>query len=82
MTKLKDVKFQWTDECANSFSTLKNSLVTTPILTLPVRGKCFIVYYDASLVGLGCVLTQDGKVIAYASRQLKRHEQTILPMMH
>jgi hypothetical protein len=77
MTKLtqKDVKFQWTDECEISFSTLKNSLVTAPILTLPEPGKRFTVYSDASLVGLGCVLMQDGKVIAYASRQLKKHEQ-------
>jgi len=49
--------------------------VTAPILTLPEPGKCFIVYSDASRVGLGCVLMQDGKVIAYASRQLKTHEQ-------
>jgi hypothetical protein len=77
MTKLtqKDVKFQWTNECENSFSTLKYSLVTSPILTLPEPGKRFTVYSDASLIGLGCVLMQDGKVIAYASRQLKKHEQ-------
>jgi hypothetical protein len=49
--------------------------VTAPILTLSEPGKCFTVYSDASLVGLGCVLMQDGKVIAYASRQLKKHEQ-------
>jgi hypothetical protein len=55
LTKLtqKDVKFQWTDECQNSFSTLKNSLVTSPTLTLTEQGKRFTVYADASLVGLG-----------------------------
>jgi hypothetical protein len=65
------VKFQWADECENSFSTLKNSLVSAPILTLPKPGK----HFNASLVGLMCVLMQDGKFIAYVSRQLKRHEQ-------
>ena len=54
---------------------LKEKLVTTPILTLPVPGKHFTIYSDASCIGLGCVLMQDGKVIAYASRQLKTHEQ-------
>jgi hypothetical protein len=55
MTKLTkyDVKFQWTDECESSFSILKNSLVTTPILTLLEPGKRFTVYSYASLVGLG-----------------------------
>jgi hypothetical protein len=53
LTKLtqKDVKFQWANECENSFSTLKNSLVIAPILTLPEPGKCF----NASLVGLMCI---------------------------
>jgi hypothetical protein len=65
LTKLtqKDVKFQWGDECENSFSTLKNSLVTAPIHTV----------FNASVVGLGCVLMQDGKFIAYVLRKLKRH---------
>jgi hypothetical protein len=55
LTKLtqNDVKFQWTDECQNSFSTLKNSLVTYPTLTLTEQGKRFTVYADGSLVGLG-----------------------------
>ena len=50
-------------------------LISTPILTLPVSGKEFTIYNDASIPGLGCVLMQDRKVIAYASRQLKPHEQ-------
>jgi hypothetical protein len=50
--------------------------VNAPILTLSESGKCFMVYTDASHIGLECVLMQDGKVIAYSSRQLKRHERT------
>lgn len=71
----KDVKFQWTAQCEQSFQVLKERLVTAPILTLPEPGKRFIVYSDASRVGLGCVLMQGEKVIAYASRQLKKHEE-------
>jgi hypothetical protein len=77
LTKLtqKNVKFMWTQECEHAFQVLKEKLVTAPILTLPDPDKCFTVYSDASRVGFGCVLMQDGKVIAYASRQLKMHEQ-------
>ena len=77
MTKLtqKNVKFVWTQECEHCFQMLKEKLVTAPILTLPEPGKYFTVYSDASRVGFGCVLMQDGKVIAYASRQLMTHEQ-------
>ncbi|WMV55111.1 hypothetical protein MTR67_048496 [Solanum verrucosum] len=53
----------------------KFSKTTALILTLPVEGEGFIVYCDASQIGLGCVLIQKGKVIAYASRQLKIHEK-------
>ncbi|XP_012481045.1 uncharacterized protein LOC105795942 [Gossypium raimondii] len=58
-----------------SFETLKQMLTEAPILTLPESGKDFVVYSDASLNGLGCVLKQDRKVIAYTSRQLKPHER-------
>ena len=54
---------------------MKKSLTTTPVLTIPNGNEGFVVFSDASLVGLGCVLMQDGKVVAYASRQLKIHEQ-------
>jgi hypothetical protein len=49
--------------------------VNAPFLSLFESGKCFTVYIDASRIGLGCVLMQDGKVIAYDSRQLKKHER-------
>ncbi|WMV37489.1 hypothetical protein MTR67_030874 [Solanum verrucosum] len=67
----KEVPFKWTDKCKESFQKLKTLLTTTPILALPVEGKYFIVYCDASYSGLGAVLMQDKNVIAYALRQLK-----------
>ncbi|WMV18316.1 hypothetical protein MTR67_011701 [Solanum verrucosum] len=53
----------------------KFSKTTTPILALPVKGKDFIIYCDASHLGLGAVLIKDTNVIAYASRKLKVHER-------
>ncbi|WRX07827.1 Reverse transcriptase domain - like 3 [Theobroma cacao] len=64
----KGVKFEWDDVCENRFQEVKNRLTFAPILTLPVSGKGFVVYSDASKLGLGCVLMQDEKVVAYASR--------------
>jgi hypothetical protein len=57
-----------------AFDELKNRLTTAPVLTLLDQSKRFTVYCDASSDGLGCVLMQEGRVIAYASRQLRRHE--------
>ena len=76
MTELlkKEKKFVWTDECEASFQELKQRLVTAPVLTLPDIHKDFQVYCDASRQGLGSVLMQEGKVVSYASRQLKNHE--------
>ncbi|RVW24900.1 Retrovirus-related Pol polyprotein from transposon 17.6 [Vitis vinifera] len=71
----KGVKFEWSDDCERSFQELKNRLVTTPILTIPSGSGGFVVYSDASHQGLGCVLMQHGKVVAYASRQLKPYER-------
>ncbi|XP_017974493.1 PREDICTED: uncharacterized protein LOC108661571 [Theobroma cacao] len=71
----KNVKFQWNDACEKSFGKLKSYLTSAPILSLPQGVGVYIVYYDASRVSSGCVLMQHGKVIAYASRQLKKHEQ-------
>ncbi|KAK5785564.1 hypothetical protein PVK06_040160 [Gossypium arboreum] len=77
MTKLlqKDVKFEWTEKCQKSFDQLKTYLTEAPILVQPESGKEFVIYSDASLLGLGCVLMQEGRVVAYASRQLKPHEK-------
>ena len=71
----KNVKFDWSDECEKSFQELKKRLVSAPVLTVPSSGSGFVIYNDASRKGLGCVLMQHGKVIAYASRQLKNYEQ-------
>ena len=71
----KDVTFQWSDECDVSFQKLKTLLTTAPILTLPMEGEGFVVYFDASRIGLGCVFMQKRKVIDYSSRQLKVHEK-------
>jgi hypothetical protein len=70
----KDKKFEWTDKCEQSFQELKKRLVSAPILTMPDITKSFDVYCDASKHGLGSVLMQDGKVIAYLSHQLRPHE--------
>ncbi|XP_038976501.1 uncharacterized protein LOC120107335 [Phoenix dactylifera] len=71
----KQVKFEWTDDCEQSFQELKKRLVTAPVLAIPSGTEGFTIYSDASRKGLGCVLMQNGKVIAYASRQLKSYEQ-------
>ena len=70
----KDVKFEWDDNCEWSFQQLKYCLTHAPVLALPDDSGNFEIYSDASLNGLGCVLMQHGRVIAYASRQLKPHE--------
>ncbi|GJZ05392.1 putative reverse transcriptase domain-containing protein [Tanacetum coccineum] len=67
--------FNWGEEQELVFQTLKDKLCNTPVLALPGGPKDFVVYFDASGIGLGCVLMQRGKVIAYASRQLKIHEK-------
>jgi hypothetical protein len=76
MTNLlqKDNKFVWTEECEAAFRTLRKLLTTTPVLAQPDIEKPFDVFCDASKNGLGCVLMQDGRVIAYVSRQLRKHE--------
>ncbi|WMV32877.1 hypothetical protein MTR67_026262 [Solanum verrucosum] len=76
LTKLlqKEVKFTWVDKCQERFETIKSLLTQAPILTLPIEGKEYVVYNDASHNGLRCVLMQKGKVISYASRKLKPHE--------
>ncbi|GJU24901.1 reverse transcriptase domain-containing protein [Tanacetum coccineum] len=73
----KGEKFVWTDERQESFEELKRRLVSALILTLPSGSGGFQIYSDASKKGLGCVLMQHGKVIAYASRQLKPYEREL-----
>ncbi|GJS88635.1 putative reverse transcriptase domain-containing protein [Tanacetum coccineum] len=67
--------FDWHKEQELAFQTLKDKLCNAPVLALPDRLEDFVVYCDASGIRLGCVLMQRGKVIAYASRQLKIHEK-------
>ncbi|GJT08991.1 reverse transcriptase domain-containing protein [Tanacetum coccineum] len=71
----KSKTFDWGEEQELAFQTLKDKLCNAPVLALPDGPEDFVVYCDASGIGLGCVLMQRGKVIAYASRQLKIHEQ-------
>ena len=70
MTKLlqKEAKFVWSPTYEEAFQALKNFLTTAPVLVQPDIDKPFDVYCDASKIGLGCVLMQDRRVIAYASR--------------
>ncbi|GJU54952.1 putative reverse transcriptase domain-containing protein [Tanacetum coccineum] len=74
----KKVKFEWGNKQETTFQLLKQKLCSTPILALPEGSKDFIVYCDASIKGLGAVLMQREKVIAYASRQLKIHEKNYM----
>nr|GEU50253.1 putative reverse transcriptase domain-containing protein [Tanacetum cinerariifolium] len=74
----KEEKFIWNEEREKSFKELKRRLVSSPVLTLPSGTGGYQIYSDASKKGLGCVLVQHGKVIAYASRQLKPYEENYL----
>ncbi|GJS58348.1 putative reverse transcriptase domain-containing protein [Tanacetum coccineum] len=80
MTKLtqKKVNFVWGDKQEAAFQTLKQKLCSAPILALPEGSEDFIAYCDASINGLGVVLMQRKKVIAYTSRQLKIHEKNYM----
>jgi ribonuclease HI len=71
----KEAKFVWGQKCEDAFHTLRQHLTTAPVLAPPDSSKPFDVYYDASGTGLGCVLMQYNRVIAYASRALRPHEQ-------
>jgi hypothetical protein len=77
MTQLleKEAKFKWSPQCEEAFLTLKKLLTTIHVLAQPDIEKPFDVYYDASDTNIGGVLMQDGRAIAYASRQLRRHEE-------
>jgi hypothetical protein len=71
----KGVKFSWDQKCEDAFHTLRAHLTTAPVLAQPDVSKQFDIYCDASGIGLGCVLMQNNRVIAYASRALRTHEQ-------
>jgi len=71
----KGVQYNWTNECEKAFYKLKQCLTTTLILKVPDMDRPFIVCIDASKDGLGAVLSQDGRFIAYASRKLRTHEE-------
>ncbi|GJU26805.1 putative reverse transcriptase domain-containing protein [Tanacetum coccineum] len=77
LTKLtqKNKKYEWSEDKEEAFELLKQKLCCAPILALPEGSEDFVVYYDASLKGFGAVLMQREKVIAYASRQLRTHEE-------
>jgi hypothetical protein len=76
MTSLleKGKEFKWTEECQESFDQLRSKLMAAPVLIMPNLQKNFDIYCDASRQGLGYVLMQEGHVITYASRQLRKHE--------
>nr|GFC23481.1 putative reverse transcriptase domain-containing protein [Tanacetum cinerariifolium] len=71
----KNKKYEWGVEQEEAFQNLKDNLRNAPILSFPDGVEDFVVYCDTSNQGLGCVLMQRGKVIAYAPRQLKIHEK-------
>jgi hypothetical protein len=85
----KGKEFKWDEACQKCFKELKERLATAPVLIMPdihhiylmchnlrnALNSLFDVYCDASHLGLGCVLMQEGEVIVYASRQLRRHEK-------
>ncbi|KAI3751827.1 hypothetical protein L2E82_22918 [Cichorium intybus] len=77
LTKLtkKGEKFTWAEKQQEAFQKLKQALCEAPVLALPQSGEEYVIYSDASRVGLGCVLMQKGRVIANASRQLKDAEK-------
>ncbi|GJT29854.1 putative nucleotidyltransferase, ribonuclease H [Tanacetum coccineum] len=74
----KNQKYEWGEKQEEAFQTLKDNLCNALILSLPDGVEDFVVYCDASNQGLGCVLMQRDKVIAYASRQLKMHEKNYM----
>jgi hypothetical protein len=69
----KDKKFKWTSSCEASFQELKKRLTTALILRVPDMERPFSIYCDASGQGLGYVLMQEGHMVVYASRQLRKH---------
>ena len=77
----KNEKFRWTPECEAAFHTLRTLLTIAPVLAQPDIEKPFDLFCDASGIALGCVLMQEGRVIAYASQQLRNMKSTTLHMI-
>ena len=71
----KNVKFERLEKCQASFEKLKAFLTKARVLTQSTYYKEYVIFSDASLNGLGCVLMQEGKVVAYSLRKLKPHEK-------
>jgi hypothetical protein len=71
----KNKALEWTAECEASFEELRRRVTSTPVLVLPDLTKKFDIYCDASCQGLRCVLMQEGQVVCYASRQLRKQEE-------
>jgi hypothetical protein len=71
----KGDKFVWSEECDKAFHTLRKHLTSAPVLAQPDMSKPFEVFCDALGTGLGCVLMQENRVIAYASWTLQPHEK-------
>ncbi|GJU50072.1 hypothetical protein Tco_1219627 [Tanacetum coccineum] len=80
LTKLtqKNKTYEWGEEEKEAFQLLKGKLCSAPIFALQEGSEDFVVYCDASLKGYGAVLMQREKVIAYASRQLRTHEENYM----
>ena len=74
----KETKFEWKDRHERAFQELNERLTSAQVLAIPKNGERFVIYSDASYQGLGCVLMQEGRVIAYEFRQLKPHEKNYL----
>ena len=70
----KENRFEWTDRCEQSFQELKHRLTMAPVLMIPSWPEGYEIYSDALLKGLGCVLMQHWRVVAYASKQLRSHK--------
>ncbi|KAL4028562.1 hypothetical protein IC575_011759 [Cucumis melo] len=71
----KGTPFVWSSACESSFQELKKKLVTAAVLKVPDGSGSFVIYSDSSKKEVGCALMHQGKVVAYASHQLKSHEQ-------
>lgn len=74
----KVVKFKWSKKCEKSFQELKHRLTLAPVLTLADPHKEFNLYTDVFGKGLGAMLMQDRKVVAYISQKFKNHEKNYL----